>query len=464
MLSEKRIKTYNSISFLLICTYSIIISLIFILIFIFSYYKIARYLSDKLDESLVEEVKELKGILQKNGTSAFFNAAQLEAYSDKQNDKFVRIFDKEQQMVKSYIPECWKNTDFNRDCLSKAKNDNMVFETINIPLRGQKVRILYVSLNSDYKIQMGVSTADDDNLLKLLKNRFREYLVLIIPASVFISWLMAKLVLKDINALNRTVVGIKAGNINLRMPVSRHANEITELATAFNSMLDYLQELLSTQKEVSDNIAHDLRSPLTRICGEIEVILTKPRRSEEYVNTLESIMEDIREMQTMINTMLDIASMEADVSANKKEVDLKILLNDVVDLFQYAAEEKNCSLQLECPESIILLLSPECMKRALSNLLDNSIKYTPPKGTISIKAEKSNNSIEITVSDTGIGIDEKELKNIFRRFYRTENSRTSSGNGLGLCLVESIVKAHYGEIRVNSIKNRGTAFTIKLPY
>lgn len=461
---EKTYKFYNSITFRLIFLFSSCFTLICVLIFTFTYFKTSQYLSAKIDEKLSEEVEELKAMLQKNGNDIFLKTIELETVIPRPYNSFVRIFNDKDDLAQAFTPPPWDRIGIDYEILKSLRNtEEKIYLTQEIEGRHQKARVIYSCLSPRMKIQMGVSKVDDDNLLGLLRISFSIFLLIIIPLSIFLSYMMAGMALKDFRNLLETASGIRAGNLKLRMPLPSPGNEVTNVVKAFNSMLDHLNNMMREQEEVIDSIAHDLRSPLTRMGGELEVLVSKSRSVDEYIQASYSILEDIKELKTMINIILDMSYMEIQVSQNKRLINLKEFLIDIIDIFQYSAEAKECRITLSCPASVSIRIEPVSMKRAIANLLDNAVKYARENGKIEVVVQMAGNLAEISVIDNGIGIDEGDIDNIFKRFYRCDASRTEEGYGLGLSLAECIVKAHRGKIKAYSQKSIRTQFTITLP-
>ena len=279
-----------------------------------------------------------------------------------------------------------------------------------------------------------------------------------------LGWFMAKRALTHVEEVTRTARAISGSDLEQRVPVKGHAEEIDRLATTFNDMLDRIQKLVTETKEMTENIAHDLRSPITRIRGMAEMALTSGNAVEEYEVAAASTVEDCDRLLEMINTMLYISQTEATAErVSLQEVDVSGMVRDACELFQPVAEDKGVNLVVEIAADLKVRGILEGLQRMLANLIDNALNYTPSPGTVKVSVNSAENLGIIAVSDTGIGISREELPHIFRRFYRCDRSRSRPGTGLGLTLVEAIVHAHKGRIAVTSTPNVGTTFTVTLP-
>ena len=275
---------------------------------------------------------------------------------------------------------------------------------------------------------------------------------------------LARRALIDTKEVTRTAEDISKGSYDRRVKVEGRFKEIEKLGATFNTMLDCIQTLLKSMKEINDNIAHDLRSPLARIRGIAEMTLLRDKSIEDYRDMAVSTIEECDTLIDMINTMLDITEAEAGVKEIKtEEIDLVSLISDACDLFRPIAEDKKIDLKAFLPEVLNWKSDRRKLQRIVTNMLENAIKYTPEKGAVTISASTVNGEVRIDVQDTGMGISEKDLPHIFERFYRCDRSRSYGGVGLGLSLVKAYTESLKGTIHVQSILNQGSIFSLRLP-
>jgi signal transduction histidine kinase len=259
-------------------------------------------------------------------------------------------------------------------------------------------------------------------------------------------FLMSRGMLSRIDAINRTTRRIMAGDLSQRISLKGSRDEFDVLAGNLNAMLDQIERLLQGMREVTDNIAHDLRTPLSRMRSRIEVaLLANPDRAEARM-LLEQTLSDADAMIQSFNALLSIARVEAGSErAAFEPVDLSEVCGDVADLYGPLAEEKGLTFTRACPPGLVLHGNRHLLAQALANLLDNAIKYTPAGGRVTLSGSPGP---AITVADSGPGIPAAERERVLERFVRLDGDRSTPGNGLGLSLVSAVAKLHGATLRL----------------
>ena len=290
-------------------------------------------------------------------------------------------------------------------------------------------------------------------------------MVILFAVAVVVGWFMARRALVGVETVTRTARRISDGSLEQRVPVKKRADEIDQLALTFNQMLDRIETLVNGIKEMSDNIAHDLKSPITRIRGTAEVSLTSGSSMKEYESMAAGTIEECDRLLDMINTMLIISRTEAGVNQlDCQQLDVTKLVRDACDIFQAPAEDKRLSMVCNENDNISIYGDMRLIQRMVANLLDNAIKYTPANGRIDVTVSAvGDQTAQITVKDNGLGISGKDLEHIFERFYRCDPSRSQAGTGLGLSFARAAARAHGGDIAVTSEIDTGSTFIVILP-
>ncbi len=248
--------------------------------------------------------------------------------------------------------------------------------------------------------------------------------------------------------LTRTTEEIVAGNLSIRAPVAGSGDEFDRLATHLNTMLEKLERLMASSRHAGDAIAHDLRSPLSRLRNRLEGALISPMSEETARETLESTVEEVDRVLLTFNAILRLSRLDAGAEGRMVKFDLHELLSELAELYEPACEDEGLSFASEIAKPINILGDKELIAQAVSNLLDNAVKYTPEGGTIQFNARRTSDKIEIRVSDDGPGIPEHMRDRAKERFFRLDSARTQSGSGLGLALADAVAELHKGHLEL----------------
>jgi heavy metal sensor kinase len=465
MFFERILRLRSTLALRLTLWYAGIFALFACVAFLLFYSFITSVLQERIDQELRGQARRFSTLLATEGVEAVNNSAVIDAQAAGVKKVFFRFLNLNGTAFSSSNMSYWTDIPVNGAALEQlGRGESTVFETITIPNRSDQVRIIYALLSPLIIAQVGQAMESQSRFVEAFKRIFIITMTLLIVIAAGVGWFMARQAVSGVEAVTRTAQKISGGSLAERVPVKPRGDEIDQLATTFNQMLDRIQTLLTEIKEMSDNIAHDLRSPIARMRGLAEVTLTTSKSLSEYESMAASTVEECDRLLDMINTMLFISKTEAGLERpSRADVDIGALIRSACELFEPTTEDKHITLNCQAPEKTFLLGDSRMLQRMLSNILDNAVKYTPPGGEVKISVSEANRDIVITVHDTGVGISQADLTRIFERFYRGDQSRSEPGTGLGLSLARAIARAHGGDITVTSELNQGSTFTIILP-
>lgn len=462
MLFERINRFRRSLVFRLTLLHTAIFTVsIFVAFFIF-YQVIISKINARTDSGLNDKMNEFSTLLVSRGVEAVKEHMDAEAEAVGFNKVFFRLLTTGEKEIASSDLGPWKG--ISGIALKNLAREGLVFETLKLPGWESKARVLYGITQPGTVMQIGQSLKEDEHLFKIFREIFRDVLVFVLGLACLGGWFMAKRSLSGVEELTQTATAIGDGAMEKRVPLTGRGDEIDRLSRVFNHMLERIQSLITEMKEVTDNIAHDIKGPITRIRLLAEVTLTTGKSVDEYQTLTACTVEECDRLLGMINTMLEISETKAGVSTlSLSQVDISSLIEEGCDLFQPLAENKGLLVEVNTPTQCLLSGDKSRLQRAVSNLLDNAIKYTRPGGKITVSAEEVDKKVIISVQDTGVGISPEEIPRIFDRFFRADKSRSVPGAGLGLSLVQAIVQRHRGEIKVSSSPGSGSTFTVALP-
>jgi signal transduction histidine kinase len=450
----------KSSSFRLITWYTIFFIISSLLINVYAYTVISSFIYGESRKEIDEDLNDLANIYQEKG----LDGLRRDVFEDEEESSLIRLIGSNNIPIISRIPNDWPALG-----IQELEKSNYPKDKEWKILKGRdgknQFEIKSLRMSDGTTLQLGQNIVDREHLLGRIR---KVYLIAIIPIILFAylgGVFIADRALNPIRQLINTLNSIVArGKIDVRVPVHQSDKLHEELITLFNSMLERIEALMNGMRSVLDNVAHDLRTPMTRLRSTAEMALRSEQKGDELREALSDCIEESERIVLMLNTLMDIS--EAETGAMKlrpEEVNVVSLIDDIVDLYGYTAEEKGLSVYTGLPNELYITADSNWLRQVLANLLDNAIKYTPTGGRIDIEACRREREVIITVKDTGVGISQEELDKIWERLYRCDKSRSQKGLGLGLSIVNAIVGAHRGYVQVSSEPGAGSVFTVSLP-
>ena len=480
---------FRSIRFKLTLWYVLLLGILLISFSSFLYFTLSKSLYRDVDNKLSSLAKiiasESASPLSKFGFGNIDQALET-SMNLKPIGKFIQVFDesgkiggKSNNLKNLQLP-------ISLNALKNASNGLTTFETNrsfeNIPLR----IITFPVLENNHVtkiIQIASSLEEVEEVL----NTLFIILVVTVPLALMVASLggqfLAHKALKPVDHITQTARMITSQNLNQRITPPKVQDEISRLIETFNEMISRLDQSFRQIRQFSSDASHELKTPLTILKGEVEVMLRKDRTPQEYQQTLKSNLEEINRMSQIIEDLLILSKTDTgEIPLNKEDISLTGILNEVVAQMERIAKSKRLHLSSSNHHQDIHIFGDALRIRELFiNLIENGIKYTEEGGSIHIVLEKENelsvgnqpdrikrekgNFAKIIVSDTGIGIAKEDREKIFDRFFRVDKarSREQGGSGLGLSICKWIVEAHQGEIKVESELGKGSSFIVILP-
>jgi heavy metal sensor kinase len=459
-------KLWRSLAFRLTLWYAVVFVVSAAIVFVLFYMSIRAMIYQRLDDDLLNKSKEFASVYALQGSSMLRRAAALHAQSTGEGRMFYRLFYPSGIVFSSSNMVYWKNVRIDRRAVNIVLGRrNHLFVSHDDKGFRHAARTIYYRIDDTIVLQMGYAMRAEERLLQAFRRLFVLIMSGLLIVSAGIGWFMARRALSGVATVTRTAQQISEVDLNARVPIQRRHNEVDLLADTFNQMLDRIQILVTGIRQMNDNIAHDLRSPITRIRGLAEVTLTSPENMDDYQQMAASTIEECDRLLDMINTMLTISRTEREPAPDERyPVELGLLIRDACELFQPLAEDGGVGLECRILADGMVMGDRAMLQRLVANLIDNAIKYSDDGGKVEVLLDSHGESrLFLQVADTGIGIEAEDRNRIFDRFFRGDHSRSQEGAGLGLSLARAIARAHGGDIRVQSAPGEGSTFLVDFP-
>lgn len=342
------------------------------------------------------------------------------------------------------------------------------FETVAIST-GEPVRLLTMPVAREGKpvqlLQVGIPFHRVEQELW----RYLQSLFVLIPLGLALAalggGLIARAALSRVDEMSRTARQVSGEDLSDRLVVRGTGDELDHLAETLNAMLARLQAAFTEIRRFTADAAHELRTPLTTLTGEIEVALRSTRSVEDYQEVLRSSLEEVRRLTLLAEDLLLLSRSSAGAGLPHERIDLEALMVDVIDVAVRLAQAKHIAIHVEEIGPAMVMGDPMALSRAVLNVVENAVKYTPTGGKVTVALLREGRVVRVVVRDTGVGIDPSDLDRIFEPFVRLDpaRARATGGAGLGLAIARAIILAHGGSVTVESVVGAGSCFAISLP-
>jgi signal transduction histidine kinase len=463
MYLKRLLRIRKTVGFRLTAWYSVIFILSSLLLFVMGYFFLSSALHRQDRKTILLELGGLSAKYKRGGMSSLEKELKIEKKIRRKNPLFIRIAGTDNNTLNVFLPYQWAEFDLNK--LEKIiPNNNRKW--IRLPAIDDQyvLEVASTRLPDGRWLQVGMSTENRETVLERFRETFAAIMIPLVLLGFIAGFFLSFRALRPIRQLIGTVQSLDVGKMEARVPSPRTGDELDELVRLFNGMMEKIKTLISAMQGSLDNVAHDFRTPMTRFRGVAEMALRADQDAEFCREALADCIEESDHILKMLNTLMDISEAETGVmNLERKIVDISALIDEVVDLYRYVAEEKGLPIHMSAPDGVSVTVDPNRMSQALANLLDNAIKYTPAGGQISVEAYKRQGEVVISIKDTGTGISHEELPMIWDRLYRADPNHSLKGLGLGLSQVKAIIQAHNGRVDVISKLGKGSIFSIYLP-
>ena len=423
-------------------------------------YALLATLLETRDHDIIQStLREYATRYQAGGLPALARAIEIEQRSGSREPLFVRVLGPFEDVLLYSLPETWGAFDLS----DVPGGPNEIWSQVRARDRNAVLEVATINVGGGSVLQVGKTSEARDQLLAY----FRRVLMLGAGAALLIGIaggvFLTRSTLKPLRDLRDAVRRIlQTGQTDDRVPVYGTDDAVDELSGLFNAMLARITTLIHGMRNALDHVAHDLRTPMTRmrVTAEAALASNDPAR---YREALSDCLEESERVSSMLTTLMDISEAETGtMKLNVVPIDVAKLVSEVTDLYEDTADDAGVSLNAAVAQDLCVNADRDRLRQAIANLVDNAIKYTPRGGCVDVTATAERGSVAISISDTGPGISEQDLPRIFDRLYRGDQSRATRGLGLGLSLVRAYVEAQGGTVTVESTLGRGSTFVIRL--
>lgn len=428
---------------------------------VLTYALLARALQDNDHDVLEAMLNRYVNEYAAAGLPGLRRLITTDAGEGRHEQVLVRVRNNADENVYFAEPQSWDAVDL---AALDALGDETAWTTLAYPQGDTRLEVGTAALPGGVVVQVGRTSHVRDALLLQFRDRAAQVLLLIIVIAIVGGAVLTHFAMAPLRALDATLASIlHTGRFDARVPTRASSDPLDRLGGLVNDMLARIQVLIGGMHGALDNVAHDLRTPLTRLRTVAEASLL----SDDPVAMREGLartLEEADRVNATLRALMDISEAETGAMAlTKVPVELSPVVQEALDLYLDEADDKGVTLTASVPDGTQIIGDRTRLRQVFANLIENAVKYTDRGGAVSVAVTRDDDRVTVNVSDTGVGIAESDVAFIWDRLYRADASRSSRGLGLGLSLVKAIVEAHGGLVRVRSALGQGSEFSVVLP-
>ena len=460
---SKRIRSSISLrmAFLFFITFTMGLALAFVATYIELRYSLER----TSRELLAAKLQETKAILSTDGVNGLQEFLSTEKNRSLNLPYMFRVFtsDGETLYLKASVQD--KNFDFAKTFNKQSSPEaHLGWQSLTAIDDEDNFNILTEKTDDNLYLQVGSSNEEREGILEEILLNFGIIEVILVLMSAVLGVWYAKKSLAPIRGLLTTIRSIEHGNLSQRVPLSNSNDELQDLGETFNRMIARIERLILMMRESVDSVAHDIKTPLTRIkvVAEDALLSEKPSSHKE---ALEDCAEGATNISALVDQLLSISEADAGTLILRHELcQIDLLFQDVVEIYEFVALEKEITIVTSVqPPGLTWSLDRKRVKQVVANLLDNAIKFSPAQTSVHILADIHEDMLRFSIKDQGEGIPEADIPRVWDRLFRGDKSRSTKGSGLGLSIVRSVVTAHGGSYEARKNFDRGMSFAVIFP-
>lgn len=458
MFSVQTTKLFKSSTFRLALIYMILFSLSVLLLLGFIYWSTAGYMVRQTEATIEAEIIGLAERYDLSGLPGLSKVIGERLSRRRSGTSLYLLTDPQYRPIIGNLKQWpnvqpseqgWMSFDFESDPVDADESHRSLARTFH--LRG------------GFHLLVGRDVHDLEEIQNLIREALFWGMLITIILALAGGVMMSRTMMHKIEVINATCRQIMEGNLSQRIPRTGGDDDFDRLADILNRMLEQIEELMLGVKQVTNNIAHDLRTPLTHLRRRLDMLRQNDNSPEQQDELLDQAIAEADRLLITFRALLRISEVETGGRrGNFKEVDMTALLEDLVELYSPLSEEKGQTFEASIVSSGSIHGDRDLLFQAFANVLDNAIKYTPAEGSVRLTMQDQPDQLQIVICDSGPGIPPAEREKVFERFFRLEVSRSSPGNGLGLSLVDAIINLHHGQVLLAD-NNPGLHFAITLP-